>query len=63
MEYVLAITKMVNSLNDTQSYVRHPILSNYVGTHIPPIRVKTIQNRVIVTHILETLFPQKIEHT
>jgi C-terminal processing protease CtpA/Prc len=64
IEYTLAITEMVNTLNDTHSYVRNAVVSNYIGTHIPPIRVKTIQNHVVVTHLLEQSLPiQKSEHT
>lgn len=52
LQYTKAVAELVSKISDTHAYVRSPILSQYVGTHTPPIRVKTIGENVVVTEIL-----------
>jgi hypothetical protein len=45
LEYALAITEVVNGLHDTHAYVRNSVLSTFTGTHVPPVKLRTIGTR------------------
>lgn len=51
LEYALAITEVVNGLHDTHAYVRNSVLSTFTGTHVPPVKLRTIGNQTIVVQV------------
>jgi len=53
LDYALVIAEMVNALHDTHVYVQSTLLKNYIGTHVPPMRVKYIEGRTVVFHVFK----------
>eukprot|EP01120_Amphizonella_sp_Union-15-10_P008471 TRINITY_DN3052_c0_g1_i8.p1 TRINITY_DN3052_c0_g1~~TRINITY_DN3052_c0_g1_i8.p1 ORF type:complete len:1045 (+),score=208.08 TRINITY_DN3052_c0_g1_i8:58-3192(+) len=51
LEYALVIMEMLNTLQDTHSFVHSLELSNFIGTRVPPVRIKTIGGQAVVTHV------------
>jgi C-terminal processing protease CtpA/Prc len=52
-EYHLAIASLITHLNDSQASVESAELSDYYGAAAPPLRVRLIDERPIVTHVLD----------
>lgn len=54
LNYAKSIAELVSKLSDTHAYVRSSYLSTYIGTHVPPIKVKHLNNQTVITHILDS---------
>lgn len=52
-EYHLAIASFITHLNDSQANVESAELSDYYGAAAPPLRIRLIDDRPIVTHVLD----------
>ncbi len=53
LEYNLAVAEMVTHIHDSHSYVAGDVINEYSGTGYPPIRVRLIENELIVTNIFD----------
>ena len=53
VEYNLAIAKMATQIHDSHSYVASDTLYSFFGDSMPPIRVRSIEGRLIVTHLYD----------
>lgn len=51
MEYVKVIAELSTTLSDSHCYINSTYFSKYIGTHVPPIAVKTIQGELVITDI------------
>jgi C-terminal processing protease CtpA/Prc len=52
-EYGLTIARLVSNLQDSHGAMRNTALQEYVGTHQPPLEVKSIEGSTVITHIFE----------
>jgi C-terminal processing protease CtpA/Prc len=50
LEYSLTVAQMMTHIHDSHAYVSGNILNEYSGTAYPPIRVRLIENSLLVTH-------------
>jgi len=50
--YHLSVAEMVSHVHDTHAYVSSPVLSEYLGTASPPVRLRWIENRPVVVHVV-----------
>jgi C-terminal processing protease CtpA/Prc len=51
LEYSLVVARMMTRTHDSHAYVSGSILNEYFGTGYPPIRVRLIENSLVVTHL------------
>lgn len=49
LEYTLTVAEMVTQIQDSHAYLNSPVYNEYMGTGYPPIRVRLIENKTIVT--------------
>lgn len=54
LEYALVVVDFLATLNDAHSYVNCESLISFVGTHVPPVKVRTVENQFVVTHVFQT---------
>ena len=59
LDYHLAIAELVHRIQDTHGFMRSPVYSKYIGTHSPPIEVKFVQNKAVVTSIFDESLKEK----
>lgn len=52
LDYALSITKLLSKLNDTNANVRSVHLSEYIGTHVPPLGVFWLDDKIVVSDVL-----------
>jgi C-terminal processing protease CtpA/Prc len=50
LEYSLVAAEMMTHIHDSHAYVSGSTLNEYFGTGYPPIRVRLIENSLVVTH-------------
>jgi hypothetical protein len=53
LEYALVVVNFLATLNDAHSYVNCESLINFVGTHVPPVKVRTVEGEFVVTHVFQ----------
>ena len=53
LEYALVVVDFLATLNDAHSYVNCESLINFVGTHVPPVKVRTVEGQFVVTHVFQ----------
>lgn len=53
LEYDLTVAEMVTHIHDSHSYVNGDALNEYFGTGYPPIRVRLIENSLVITHFYD----------
>lgn len=52
LHYHLAMHELVCKLNDTHSYFSSPVLSDYIGDKIAPVRFQLVEGQCICTRLL-----------
>ncbi len=50
-QYHLAVAHLATRIQDTHGFVSSKMLAEYIGTARPPLEVKTVQGKTVVTHI------------
>ena len=50
LEYSLTVAEMMTHIHDSHAFVSGDVLNEYFGTGYPPIRVRLIENSLVVTH-------------
>ena len=53
LEYSLTVAEMMTRVHDSHSYLNGDVLNEYFGTGYPPIRVRLIENSLLVTHFYD----------
>jgi C-terminal processing protease CtpA/Prc len=53
LAYAKAVAALAARIQDTHAFVSSTVLSEYVGTHVPPIEVRGIEGESVVTAILD----------
>ena len=49
VEYTLTVAEMMTQIHDSHAYLNSPVYNEYIGTGYPPIRVRKIEDKLIVT--------------
>lgn len=50
LQYSFAVAQMMTHIHDSHGYVSGSVINEYFGTGYPPIRVRLIENSLVVTH-------------
>lgn len=50
-DYALRVMELVTNIKDTHGFSYSPLFRKYVGTHVPAVEVKWIQDRTVVTYV------------
>lgn len=53
LEYTLAVAEMVTEIHDSHAYINGPVYNEFVGTGYPPIRVRLIEKKPVVTALTD----------
>jgi len=59
LEYHLVVAELVCQLKDSHSGTTSPVINNYIGTWQPPIELKYIESKTIVSFLFDTLLQAK----
>eukprot|EP01114_Cavostelium_apophysatum_P023836 TRINITY_DN910_c0_g1_i1.p1 TRINITY_DN910_c0_g1~~TRINITY_DN910_c0_g1_i1.p1 ORF type:complete len:947 (-),score=287.15 TRINITY_DN910_c0_g1_i1:24-2864(-) len=59
LEYNIAVAELVANCCDSHSSLSSPILNGYIGTHVPPIEVKLLEGKTIITQIFDPSVQQQ----
>jgi C-terminal processing protease CtpA/Prc len=51
LEYSLVVAQMMTHIHDSHAYVSGNVINEHFGTGYPPIRVRFIENSLVVTHL------------
>ena len=49
LEYTLTVAEMVTYIQDSHAYLNSPVYNEFTGTGYPPIRIRWIENKPVVT--------------
>jgi C-terminal processing protease CtpA/Prc len=55
LEYHITIAELVANCCDSHASCSSQLLTNHIGTHVPPMEIKTIEGNLIITFIDPTL--------
>jgi C-terminal processing protease CtpA/Prc len=55
LQYHLTVARLVKQIEDTHGFVGSRILADYLGTFFPPIQVKSIQGKTVITYFFDGL--------
>eukprot|EP01125_Pyxidicula_operculata_P000378 TRINITY_DN10418_c0_g1_i1.p1 TRINITY_DN10418_c0_g1~~TRINITY_DN10418_c0_g1_i1.p1 ORF type:complete len:1006 (-),score=212.92 TRINITY_DN10418_c0_g1_i1:167-2824(-) len=53
LDYATAISHFIHQIHDSHAYVNSESIVKYIGTHIPPIKTKLVDNNLVISHIIE----------
>lgn len=53
LEYTLTVAEMVARIEDSHAYINSPVYNRYAGTGYPPIRVRLIEDKPVVTALTD----------
>jgi C-terminal processing protease CtpA/Prc len=53
LQYHLTVARLVTQIHDTHGFMGSQVLSNYLGTFSPPIEVKSVQGKTVVTYLFD----------
>jgi len=59
LEYHLAVAELVCYLKDSHSSTTSPVINNYIGTWQPPIELKYVENKTIVSFLFDPMLQAK----
>ncbi|HEY7034019.1 MAG TPA: S41 family peptidase [Thermomicrobiales bacterium] len=52
LDYALTVARLVARLQDTHAGVDSAALRDYLGTHVPPLRLRTVEGETVVVHLM-----------
>jgi C-terminal processing protease CtpA/Prc len=53
LDYSLAVAEMMTNIHDSHAYISGEVINDHFGTGYPPIRVRLIENSLVVTHFYD----------
>lgn len=61
--YHLMIAEMVSQLNDSHASTTSNVLSQYIGTHVPPVLTRCVEGETVVTDILDLVIQRSQDNS
>jgi hypothetical protein len=51
LEYSLTIAELAALLGDSHATVTSSVLTDYIGTHVPPLELKSAEDKTVVSFV------------